>query len=131
MLFWIFVILMIIGIVLILAYEYGDCHVLGDIGASMTVLSFVVVAIMLVFIIAEHAGIDGYVASMNAKREALVWQLENDIYENDNDIGKYELMSEIREWNEGIVSGQALQDDFWVGIFHANVYDQFELIPLE
>lgn len=129
MLFWIFVILLIGSIILFFVDDYRS--VLTKLSSVMALVSFIIVAIMLVCIIAEHTGVDGYVARMNAKREALAWQLENNIYDNDNDIGKYELMTEIREWNENIANAREAQDNFWIGIFYADIYDQFELIPLE
>jgi hypothetical protein len=130
MLFWIFVILLIASIALII---WGDCidYILQDIGGVFTTIFGIVVVVMLIIIGIEHTNVDGYAAKKNAQREALVWQLENDIYDNDNDIGKYELMTEIREYNEGIASAREAQDNFWIGIFFADIYDQFELIPLE
>jgi hypothetical protein len=129
MLFWIFVILLIASIALTIwgASDYRDWDIAG--GVLATTFG-IVVGVMLILICVEHTNVDGYVAKKNAQREALVWQLENDIYDNDNDIGKYELMTEIREYNEYIVSAREAQDNFWIGIFFADIYDQLELIPL-
>ena len=46
-------------------------------------------------------------------------------------IGKKELMSEIQKWNEDLARHKALQNDFWVGIFIPDIFDQFEFIELK
>ena len=52
------------------------------------------------------------------------------MYDNDNEIGKKELMNQIQEWNEDLAWYKANQKDFWIGIFIPNVFDQFEFINL-
>lgn len=62
--------------------------------------------------------------------ESLVYQAENNLYENDNDLGKKDLADQIQNWNEDLASGKALQNDLWVGIFFPDIYDEFEFIPM-
>ena len=78
--------------------------------------------------IIARAGADAYLASMQEKRSALVYQLENDIYDNDNDLGKKELYSEITEYNCDVAEGKIKQDNIWVYNLYCNVYDELELI---
>ena len=79
----------------------------------------------------NYACVDGFIAENQVKYETLVYQYENDIYDNDNDLGKRELMVDIQEWNEDLAWHQANQEGFWIGIFIPNVYDQFEYIQLD
>ena len=78
--------------------------------------------------IVARAGADAYLASMQEKRSALVYQLENDIYDNDNDLGKKELYSEITEYNCDVAEGKIKQNNIWVYNLYCNVYDDLELI---
>ena len=78
--------------------------------------------------IVARAGADAYLASMQEKRAALVYQLENDLYDNDNDLGKKELYSEITEYNCDVAKGKITQDNIWVYNLYCDVYDELELI---
>lgn len=78
--------------------------------------------------VVARAGADAYLASMQEKRSALVYQLENDIYDNDNDLGKKELYSEITEYNCDVAEGKIKQNNIWVYNIYPNVYDELELI---
>ena len=78
--------------------------------------------------IIARAGADAYLASMQEKRSALVYQLENDLYDNDNDLGKKELYSEITEYNCDVAEGKIKQNNIWVYNLYCNVYDELELI---
>lgn len=125
MLFWIFVIILAIGIAWCI---FSDCNGFAWILCAIGVIT---VVISLLILMANHTGVDGYIAQMNERREMLVYQYENDLYDNDNDLGKRELMIDIQEWNEDLARLQENQDDFWIGIYQPNIYDQFEFIELE
>ena len=116
MLFWLTIIL--IAVFLFIAFELEDCR------RSEFIIELIVMG-------CNHLGVDGYIAMMNTRREMLVYQLENDIYDNENDLGKRELMTDIQSWNEDLANNKERQDDFWLGIFTPNIYDQFEFIELE
>ena len=124
MLFWTFVIIIIAGFVLF-TYDLENLGIaISAIGIFGIIASVVVLAI-------NYIGIDGYIARMNTRYETLVYQYENDIYGNDNDLGKRELMVDIQNWNEDLSSRRERQRDFWIGIYIPNIYDQFEYIELK
>ena len=124
MLFWTFVIIIIAGFVLF-TYDLENLGIaISAIGIFGIIASVVVLAI-------NYIGIDGYIARMNTRYETLVYQYENDIYDNDNDLGKRELMVDIQNWNEDLSSRRESQRDFWIGIYIPNIYDQFEFIELK
>lgn len=98
---------------------------------TIAFISLIASIVMLVVIIEANTNVDAYVAENQMRYEMLVYQYENDIYDNDNDLGKRDLMEDIQKWNEDLAYYREAQDDFWVGIFHPNVYDQFEFIELK
>ena len=133
MLFWLFVIVMVVGVLLVIL----DAHFLYkndltfDIGMTMALVGFLAVLTSSLIILLSHIGLDAKVERSNARYESLVYQYENDIYDNDNDLGKKELMDDIQEWNEDVSYYKELQYDFWLGIYCPNIYDQFEKIELK
>lgn len=124
MLFWTFVIIMIAGFVL---FTYD----LENLGIAISVIGIFGIIASVVVLAINYIGIDGYIARMNTRYETLVYQYENDIYDNDNDLGKRELMVDIQNWNEDLSSRRERQRDFWIGIYIPNIYDQFEFIELK
>lgn len=130
MLFWLVVLSIIVclGLAVYLEKRFRDYS--GPF-LVIAIIGFIVAIIMLIVIIVENTNVDAYVAENQMRYEMLVYQYENDIYDNDNDLGKRDLMEDIQEWNEDLAYYREAQDDFWVGIFHPNVYDQFEFIELK
>lgn len=125
MLFWIFAAIMVGGIVWVMIDG------LSDLAMALAVVGVIVVGVSGIIMMFAHCAPDADVAILNKRYESLVHQYENDIYENDNDIGKRELMVDIQEWNENLAMNRELQDNFWIGIFVPNIYDQFEFIELD
>ena len=130
MLFWLVVLSIVVCLGLAVYLEKRFCDYSGPF-LVIAFLSFIVSFVMLVVIIVKNTNVDAYVAENQMRYEMLVYQYENDIYDNDNDLGKRDLMEDIQEWNEDLAYYRKAQDDFWVGIFYPNVYDQFEFIELK
>lgn len=131
MLFWIFLVITVVGIAVPIAAWDRDCESVFAISLFLDILSGFAVIISIIFLCNNYFEVDGKIASMHEEYASLVYQYENDIYENDNDLGKRELMNDIQSWNENLAYNQALQNDFWIGIFIPDIYDRFEFIELE
>lgn len=128
MLFWIFV--GAFTITLVLVYLLRDTDILLGISAIIATLLGMAIIISLCIMAHNYIGIDAKVSGYQKRYEALTYQYENDFYDNDNDVSKKELVSEIQYWNSDLAYHKTIQRDFWVGIYYPNVYDQFEFIKL-
>lgn len=136
MLFWLFVIALVVGVACIMLsnwlwskkrYSAGWMQYTGWFIFCTTLIAIVISGIIM---LDSYGAIDAKIAENNRKYESLVYQLENNLYDNDNDLGKKELYNEIREWNEDLAYYQAIQDNFWFGIYYPDVFDQFDFIKL-
>lgn len=126
MLFLICLILLIIGAVMLCIVD--DDYILGSafvfaVGVLGTIASIIVFCVNCI-------GAEGYIAKNQARYDSLTYQYENNFYDNDNDIGKKELMSEIQSWNEDLAWYKTNQRNLWIGVYIPNVYDQLDFIEL-
>lgn len=130
MLFWIFVILFIISSIgVFICYDNGCDTGLVLIAVSTVTLTIAVLSSICIIIDAySHA--EANVAKYQKRYESLVYQYENAFYDNDNDVGKYELVFQIERWNTDLAYHKTIQRDFWLGIYYPNIYDQFAFIEL-
>ena len=131
MIFWITLIAVVVFVVLAIvffdSYDFEWVSMLSTIFSAIAGIAFVV---MLIVVIVNNVGVEASIDANKQRYESLIYQAENNLYENDNDLGKKELVNQIQEWNEDLAEGKALQDDFWVGIFYADIYDEFNFIPM-
>lgn len=130
MLFWMTIIVMILGLILFEVLFEHDFEFSCVISGVISGLAAIALLIEIVVLAVNYIGVDGYVQEMNTRHDMLVYQYENDIYDNDNDLGKRELIEDIQNWNEDLASRKENQDDAWIGIFIPDIYDQFEFIEL-
>ena len=134
--FWLMLILTGIGIGAIILGNWLYHHTRFDTGwlicagAICAIVFGLIMLIMGIFIIDAHTNLEAKIAKNEQIYDSLVYQLENELYENDNDLGKKELYNQIQEWNKDLAYRQHAQDDFWSGIFYPNIHDQFEYITL-
>lgn len=105
-----------------------DTEWLSNIGWGLIALGTIAAFIAGIIIIDSNAALDAKIAEKEQIRSSLVYQLENDIYENDNDLGKKNLYDQIQNYNSNLAYYKGVQDDFWLGIFYPDIYDQFEFI---
>lgn len=107
---------------------FDVCHELSQWGfvlGYLTVGAFVIAAII-AFV--NNYNDEGFLAQNQAIRDGLVYQFENNMYDNDNDLGKKELYNQIVEWNSDLAFGKAWTHNPWFGIFWSDAYDDLEFI---
>lgn len=122
-----------IGFAVIALLFSDECGIKGWLALfslMLDIIAWLVVITMGIVAIGINIGIDGEIAANQQVYDSLIYQLEHNLYDNDNDVGKQELYEKITEWNADLARGKTLQDDFWIGIFYPNIYDQFEFIEL-
>lgn len=101
----------------------------SDISSACFVIFVFILACEMIGLAITNIGVEGDIASNEQKRASLVYQLENNLYDNDNDLGKKELYKEIEEWNSNLACGKTLMNDSWIGVFYPNeLYENFDFI---
>ena len=125
MLFWSFIILLVVGIILNSVFK------LEFLGELVTILSGFAVIVSLFLIIGEYTTIDSYLEKSREQYKAITYKIESDACRDEFGLLNKEVIDEIQEWNEDTRFHQNIQDNFWVGIYYPNVFDEFETIDYE
>lgn len=122
------ILLTVLAFMFSMEIDFREC--LSYICGILAVIGWVVSIIMGSVALINNIGTKGDIAANIQLHDSLIYQLEHNLYENDNDIGKQELYEKITKWNTDLARGKALQRDFWIGVFYPNIYDDFEFIKL-
>jgi len=125
MLLWLFAIIFIIGVGLLIWGFRIDSDGIVCVGALIYRISGVVLAIMIFILGCMHTGI--YLANRFVDKETyetLEYKVTSGDYCDESGALNEEVVAEVQKWNEEFKAYQALQDDFWVGIFYPNIFDQ-------
>lgn len=122
----------VIGIGVALYLINRDKENIGDMIGTILIFSGGLVLLIELFVLTiTNVTIPSDVA-MNEKRyESLTYQYENDLYDNDNDVGKKELMKEIQEWNEDLAWRKSSCNSIWIGWFVPDELAEFDYIELK
>lgn len=146
MIFWIFVILTVLGIAIVPVVSIiGSCG--GNkfreflyyndepfvfAGATTAVISGIVVICMLIGIIVSQVSAGGTRASNEQTYNALVYKAQTEAIRDEFGIVNKEYIDEVQAWNENLAKYQSYSHNFWIGIFYPKrAYDGFEFIDLE
>ena len=100
-------------------------------GVVLTTIFGILMFISVIALCLAYGSADATVAQYEARYESLKYQMDHDFYETENEVGKAQLIDQVREWNEELASNKKLQRNIWIGAFIPNIYDEFEFIPLE
>lgn len=114
-----------------IALNKYDAEGLGIASATITVFAGLALVVCSIVSICIHSSADATAAEYNAERQSLIYQLENNLYDNDNDLGKKDLYDQITAYNKDVVSGRELHDNFLTACFYPDIYDDLELIEFD
>lgn len=146
MLFWLCLAILIIGIGLIVVvgcidwdykknklfdFLYDNNESLKTIGIVITLIYGVIMLIMLIVFITMYIGVDARVDQSKETYKAITYKVESGACRDEFGLLNKEVIDEIQSWNETVIYNQKMQNDFWVGIFYPDVFDQFETIDYE
>lgn len=140
--FWIFVIVFAVGVGLIVVgnmdwdykknkFLYYNDENISFAGWATSIISGIVAFIMLICIICAHTNIEAQLEKNREIYNALTYKMESTTCRDEFGFLSKEVIDEVQEWNKDVRYYQSAQDDFWVGIFIPNVYDEFETIDYE
>lgn len=140
--FWLFVILMMVGVGLIIVgkmdwdwekhkFLYHNDSEIEGVGWAVSIISVVICIVMMFFIITGHTNVEAYLEQNRETYKALTYKMESTTCRDEFGFLSKEVIDEVQAWNKYIRYYQSAQDDFWVGIFYPNVYDEFETIDYE
>lgn len=132
MIFWIFVIALVIGIILFALSENCSFFYSWDLFAIVDIyISIIVIAIMGVIIAVTHVTANGEKLANEQRYDSLIYKAETESIRDEFGIVNKEYIDEVQAWNEDVIKYKEWQRDFWIGIFIPNIYDDFETIDLE
>ena len=142
MLFWLFVIILLVGVSLIVVgskswdrekhyFLYKHDYDIKAVGGWITGISTAVLVIMLFVLCSYHINVDAYVEKNKEIYEGITYKVTSDACRDEFGLLNKEVIDEIQEWNKDVRFYIAAQRDFWVGIFYPNVFDQFKTIDYE
>ena len=148
MLFWLVIIVLVVGIALIVLgnldwdwdtdkktkfskWMYWHDDDLKIWGGVTVVIFAVVLFFMTIALICEYTSADAYLQKYNERYNALTYKVESEACRDEFGLLNKKIIDEVQDWNEDVVYRKEMQDNFWVGIFYADIYDEFETIDYE
>ena len=112
-------------------FLYDNDDTLKFIGGITTFISRFIMIIMIIILCFMYIGIDARVEQSKETFDAITYKVESGACRDEFGLLNKEVIDEIQSWNESVIYHQKMQNDFWVGIFYPDVYDQFETIDYE
>lgn len=105
--------------------------IFGFISIAVGAIGLIVSIFLTIIIITENVAPEGQKIKWETRYDFLVYQLEEIKYDNLIDNNRKELMDDIQDYNVAIQKGKLYQNNFWLGIFYADIYDDLPLIELK
>lgn len=144
MLFWLCLIVLIVGIGLVIVgkmewfdtrnedklrkFLYQNDCAIESFGWGTVIISGIIMVIMIVIFACTYIGVNAQVERNKERYNAITYKVESGACRDEFGLLNKEVIDEIQDWNEDVTYYKIFQKDFWVGIFVPNIYDQFETI---
>ena len=101
------------------------------IGGFTIGIGFIALLAMLIIMPINYVGTKAKIAENHEQYRAITYKVESGACRDEFGLLNKEVLDEIQTWNQFVVHRQNIQDDFWIGVFWPNIYDQFETIDYE
>lgn len=122
MIFWSVLILCVIGLIVGVIKDWFELSIMS------VVISILWIIFVGTFVAIGNVSADAQEAELKETQRALKYKLESGSCRDEFGLLSKGFIDEIQEWNEDIVYYKEAQDDFWIGIFIPDIYDDFETI---
>lgn len=132
MIFWIFVILTVAGIVMYVVDHKLHLYsvVLETGGIAIAVISGIITLVLMTTIVCQHSTSAGYKAGYDELYKSLQYKIQTEQCRDEFGLINKEFIDEVQNWNVDVAKYKEYQRDFWIGIFYPNIFDDFETIDL-
>ena len=132
MILWIFLFIATVSTIILGIALCCDLDITSIFVGVVTLISWAVSIIMIFSAISANVNVEGKLCEKRTRRDVIVYQLENGLYDNDNDIGMRNLYEQAREYNEDVAYGKSAAHNKMISIFYpAEVYDNLDLIEFK
>lgn len=105
-----------------------DHDTLSGCSLFMSILSGATLTVFILLSIISHINVEAKVLELEAEKEAIVYQLENETYLNDNNLGTIELFKQASEFNQKVIGGAKKADNLWTNWLYSPAYKEVEPI---
>lgn len=139
MIFWLCIIGLAIGIGLFILgtkdwysskhrWLWRNSEEIKNTGMVISIIMVTAILIMGVFICDEYNMADANLAALREKEVALTYKLESGACRDEFGLLSKSVIDEIQDWNISIAKKKNLQNNYWIGIFYVDIYNEFETV---
>lgn len=130
---WYFLVIAFFAInsLLMILAEDSDHDMLPVIPGAIAGLLLVILIIFIPVTIIANTNTDAKLSEINAERDAIVYQLKNKTYLNDNNLGAHEVFKDVANFNKKVVGNQKRKTSPWTSWLYSPIWLEVESIDLE
>ena len=128
MIFWLCILIMVVGIIMTNVANRKDWSGVEMLCCITSVVDGIAVIIMAICLCVIYSTVDVDIVQREELYKSITYKVESGACRDKLGLLSKEIIDEVQEWNKDVLCYQNVQDNFWVGIFYPNIYDQFETI---
>lgn len=112
-----------------LIYQHSDgLKITSGVLVGLASIALVVILVLLPIC---HIGKTGLMNQNDERYKALTYKVESRACRDELGLLSKEVIDEVQAWNEAVVRNKTLQNDFWIGVFIPDIYDDLKTIDYE